>query len=81
MDMDMDILDKIGREAILRYHGGHYDILRHGDFVYCAVTGCAIPLSELCYWSVSRQEAYCSAEAGVSRLEEGSYAPYFASGI
>jgi hypothetical protein len=27
------------------------------------VTGVAIPLDELRYWSVARQEAYCDADA------------------
>jgi len=31
--------------------------------VLCAVTGAQIPLHELRYWSVERQEAYADAEA------------------
>ena len=30
--------------------------------ITCAVTGAAIPLHELRYWSVARQEPYASAE-------------------
>jgi hypothetical protein len=35
--------------------------------VRCAVTGDAIPLDELRYWSVARQEAYRSAEISLQR--------------
>ena len=31
----------------------------------CAVTGVQIPLHELRYWSVERQEAYIDAEASL----------------
>jgi hypothetical protein len=33
--------------------------------VICAVTGTRIPLHELRYWSVERQEAYVDADASV----------------
>jgi hypothetical protein len=38
-----------------------------GDFVRCAVTGKVIPLAELRYWSVERQEAYVDAAASLQR--------------
>ena len=38
-----------------------------GSYVTCAVTGRRIPLSELRYWSVDRQEAYVDAEASLKR--------------
>ncbi|MBC2887049.1 DUF2093 domain-containing protein [Ochrobactrum sp. CM-21-5] len=47
-------------EAVLRYLDGDYEIVRHGAYVVCAVTGAHIPLDELKYWSVARQEAYAS---------------------
>ncbi len=43
-------------EAVLRYLDGDYEIVRHGAYVACAVTGAHIPLDELKYWSVARQE-------------------------
>ena len=52
-----------GPEAKLRYGDGDFDVLRPGAYVTCAVTGKPIPLEELRYWSVSRQEAYADAEA------------------
>lgn len=47
-------------EAVLRYLDGDYEIVRHGAYVACAVTGAPIPLDELKYWSVSRQEPYAT---------------------
>jgi hypothetical protein len=35
--------------------------------VRCAVTGKAIPLDELRYWSVARQEAYADAAISLAR--------------
>ena len=69
----MDMMKATGRLAVLRYYQNHYDILRHGDFVYCAVTNAVISLSELSYWNVDRQEAYCSAAVAMSRLDEEAY--------
>jgi hypothetical protein len=61
-------------EAQLRYEANKYTVLRHGAFVRCAVTGRSIPLDELRYWSVERQEAYSSREAVLQRLrEDGRY--------
>jgi len=39
-----------------------FRLLSPGDHVLCAVTGQAIPLEELRYWSVIKQEPYASAE-------------------
>lgn len=52
-----------GREARVRYLAGTFRLLSAGDFVRCAETGAAIPLDELRYWSVERQEAYADAAA------------------
>lgn len=54
-----------GRLARLHYLPGTYRVLSHGDHVLCAVTRKPIPLSELKYWSVERQEAYASAAVSV----------------
>lgn len=54
-----------GREARIQYLDGTYRLLAHGDHVVCAVTGAAIPLDELHYWSVERQEPYANAEASL----------------
>ena len=55
-------------EAVLQYLDGEYRVVRPGGFVLCAVTGRQIPLEELRYWSVDRQEAYSSPEAIMVRL-------------
>lgn len=50
------------RPARLHYLPNGYRMLVSGDHVVCAVSGAAIALDELRYWSVERQEAYASAE-------------------
>ena len=55
-------------EAELKYLDGDFRIVRPGAFVRCAVTGAPIPLEELKYWSVDRQEAYSSPDAVLKRL-------------
>ena len=52
-----------GRMARVRYLAGTFRLLSDGDHVVCAVTGTRIPLHELRYWSVERQEPYADAEA------------------
>ena len=56
-----------GREAQLRYLDGDFQVVSPGSFVRCAVTGESIPLDELKYWSVARQEPYLDAAASLSR--------------
>lgn len=58
----------MGTEAEIEYLDGDYRIVRHGTFVRCGVTGDPIPLAELRYWSVERQEAYSGPEAVLTRL-------------
>ena len=55
-----------GREARLHYLAGTFRMLGAGDFVRCAETQVAIPLDELRYWSVDRQEAYVDAAASLA---------------
>ena len=54
-----------GRPARLHYLAGTFRILSDGDHVRCAVTGTPIPVEELRYWSVDRQEAYIDAAASL----------------
>ena len=51
------------RPAKLRYLDGDFQVLMPGGYVECAVTGKQIPLDELKYWSVARQEAYVDVAA------------------
>lgn len=62
-----------GRPAKVHYMAGTFRILAHGDHVLCAVTGARIPLPELRYWSVARQEAYVDAKASL-RAEQAARA-------
>lgn len=57
-----------GGEAVVEYLDSNLKVIRPGSFVRCAVTGEPIPLEQLRYWSVARQEAYASPEAVLERL-------------
>ncbi len=59
------LMSNTGRAARLHYLAGTFRVLSPGDHVVCAVTGQPIPIEELRYWSVERQEAYGSAEASL----------------
>lgn len=64
------MLETGAREARIRYLDADYQVLTPGSFVRCAVTGQAIPLDELKYWSVERQEAYADVHASFKRERE-----------
>jgi hypothetical protein len=51
----------------VRFGDGELHVITPGDYVRCAVTDVPIPLPELKYWSVERQEAYASAEIAFRR--------------
>ena len=59
--------EPMGGEAKIRFLDADFQVLRPGAFVRCAVTGQPIPMSELRYWSVDRQEAYVDAAASLER--------------
>jgi hypothetical protein len=50
------------KTARVHYMANQFRLLSPGDHVLCAVTGQPIPLDELRYWSVLRQEPYASAD-------------------
>jgi hypothetical protein len=58
------------KKAELEYLDGDFAIRSPGDYVLCEVSGNRIPLEELRYWSVARQEAYASAEISQTREEQ-----------
>ena len=60
-----------GRAARVHYLPGTFRLLTDGDHVVCAVTGVQIPLHELKYWSVDRQEPYLDADASL-KAEQAS---------
>ena len=55
------------KEARIRYLDGDFQVTSPGSFVRCAVTGELIPLDELRYWSVARQEPYLNATISLKR--------------
>ncbi len=57
-------------EAKVVYQDGDYQVLKHGTFVKCAVTGDPIQLDDLRYWSVEHQEGYKTAEISLKRYLE-----------
>ncbi len=57
-----------GGEAVVEYLDSNLRVIKPGAFVRCAVTGQPIPLDQLKYWSVERQEAYAGPEAVLRRL-------------
>ncbi|AGH49528.1 MULTISPECIES: DUF2093 domain-containing protein [Sphingomonadales] len=56
------LMSHANRPARLHYMANNFRVLTSGDHVVCAVSGEKIPLDNLRYWSVARQEAYASAE-------------------
>jgi hypothetical protein len=67
-------------EAKVQYLDGDFRVISPGAYVRCAVSGARIPLEELKYWSVDRQEAYATPEAVLERhfpaaLHSGAAAP------
>jgi len=56
------------RPAVLRYEANGFRVLAPGKYVLCAVTGEAIPLDALRYWSVERQEAYAGPVVATRHL-------------
>ena len=59
-----------GKTARVHYLPGTFRLLSDGDHVLCAVTGAPIPLLELRYWSVERQEAYVDAETSLKAEQQ-----------
>ena len=64
----MNRFERIGGEAVVEYGDSSLKVIRPGAYVRCAVTGEAIPLEALRYWSAERQEAYASPEAVLKRI-------------
>jgi hypothetical protein len=54
--------------AQLHYGPNSFRVLKPGKHVYCAVSGEAIRLEELRYWSAEFQEAYATCEIATKRI-------------
>ncbi len=64
----MNKLERGGGEAVVEYLDSNLRLVKPGAYVRCAVTDEPIPLDQLKYWSVERQEAYAGPEAVLQRL-------------
>jgi hypothetical protein len=62
-------------EAKLKYNSGDFDMIVHGAYVICAVTGKRIMLEELRYWNADLQEAYVDAATSLKRHKEVGQTP------
>ena len=62
------LMSSADRPAVLRYEPNGFRLMSPGQFVLCAVSGERVPLDELRYWSVERQEAYATPELATRRL-------------
>lgn len=63
------------REAKIEYLDGDMRIVQNGSHVVCAMTGKFIPLDELRYWSVTRQEPYADAAASLEAEKRAGALP------
>ncbi|KVK64389.1 hypothetical protein L905_18470 [Agrobacterium sp. TS43] len=63
------------RLAVIEYLDGDFRIVQTGSHVICAITGKSIPLDELRYWSVARQEAYVDAAASLEAEKKAGNLP------
>jgi hypothetical protein len=54
------LMNRGGRVARLHYMANGFRILTQGDHVLCAVSGEAIAVEQLRYWSVAKQEPYAT---------------------
>jgi hypothetical protein len=56
------LMSQGSRQAKLHYMANNYRMLVQGDHVLCARSGIIIPIENLRYWSVAKQEAYATPE-------------------
>ncbi len=58
----------INKLAKLKFLPNNFEIIENGDHVICAISKKKIPLENLNYWNVDKQEAYYSyVEAAIER--------------
>ena len=58
----------INKLAKLKFLPNNFEIIENGDHVICAISKKKIPLENLNYWNVDKQEAYYSyIEASIER--------------
>ena len=58
----------INKLAKLKFFPNNFEIIEKGDHVICAISKKKIPLENLNYWNVDKQEAYYSyIESSIER--------------
>ena len=58
----------INKLAKLKFLPNNFEIIEEGDHVICAISKKKIPLENLNYWNVDKQEAYYSyLESSIER--------------
>ena len=58
----------INKLAKLKFLPNNFEIIENGNYVICAISKKKIPLENLNYWNVDKQEAYYSyVEAAIER--------------
>lgn len=63
----------INKLAKLKYLPNNFEILENGDHVVCAISKKKIPLENLNYWNVEKQEAYFSyVESAMEREDKNN---------
>ncbi|KQM64354.1 hypothetical protein ASE75_10290 [Sphingomonas sp. Leaf17] len=62
------LMSNSARPARLHYMANGFRVLSAGDHVACAVSGARIPLEDVRYWSVARQEAFATPEIASEAL-------------
>ncbi len=55
------LMSNSDRPAKLHYMANGFRVLTPGDHVTCAASGAQIPIDQLRYWDVARQQAYATA--------------------
>lgn len=61
------LMNSADRPAMLFYQHNGFRVLSPGNHVVCAVSGEAVALEALRYWSVERQEAYAGPREATAR--------------
>jgi len=60
----------IKKLAKIKYLPNNFEVVEHGDFVICAISGKEIKLEELNYWNVDLQEPYYSYVEASKKRED-----------
>jgi hypothetical protein len=64
----------INKLAKLKFLPNNFEIIEEGDHVICAISKKKIPLENLNYWNVDKQEAYYSyIESSIEREKKLDY--------